>query len=165
MYFKHHLGEELTEPVAALDDLARFHLIDMFTACTRREVKDEILRGFSDPHGTLHVVVATVAFGMGLECPNARQIIHWGPPNDMEAYFRETGRAGRDGDSACAHLWYSNKDFAFVNEDIKTYCKNSEGCRWRVLLKDFVQEEGIPPSGSCMCCDICESHCSCHKCK
>ena len=70
LYFKRHLGKELTEPVVAPNDLARFRLVDMFTAVTVKEVKDEIIRGFSNPHGTLRVVVATVAFGMGLDCPH-----------------------------------------------------------------------------------------------
>ena len=53
----------------------------------------------------LRVVIATIAFGMGLDCPNVRRIIHWGPSNDVEAYIQETGRAGRDGESAEALLY------------------------------------------------------------
>ena len=166
-YLRNRLGEGLTEPVAAHNDLAQFRLVDMFTACTKKNVKDAILQGFCDPCGILRVVVATVAFGLGLDCPNVRKIIHWGPPSDVEEYLQETGRAGRDGESSTAILYYRNADFAFVAEDsaIKTYCKNEEQCRRQLLLNDFDHEDEIAPTGSCNCCDICASKCCCIKCK
>lgn len=72
----------------------------MFTACTHPDVKDVILTQFRNEHSTLRVMIATIAFGMGLDCPNVRSILHWGSPPDIESYVQETGRAGRDGDSA-----------------------------------------------------------------
>lgn len=164
LYLKNYLGEELTEPVNALNDLARFRLVDMFTACTKKEVKDHIIQGFCDPLVLLRVVVATVAFGMGLDCPNVRRVIHWGSPTDVEAYLQETGRAGRNGESSDAILYYSNADFAFHTEGggMKAYCKNKHECRHRLLLQDFDQDEGILPTGSSMCCDICASRCCLH---
>ena len=124
--------------MVAPNNLACFCSVDMFTTVTVKEVKDEIIRGFSNPHGTLRVVVAIVAFGLGLDCPNVRRIIHWGPPSDVEAYLQETGRAGRDRESCTVTLYYSNPN-AFIPEDggIKTYCKNNEECRRQLLLKDF----------------------------
>lgn len=68
----------------------------MYTACTTPAVKD-VLESFCNREGVLRVVVATVAFEMGLDCPNARCVIHWGPSNDIEQYVQETGWAGRDG--------------------------------------------------------------------
>ena len=87
------------QPIGA-PDLSRFRLLELFTACTHRSVKDTILETFSDRHGTLRVV----AFGMGLDCPNVRRIIHWGASNDIESYLQETGRAGRDEEPAEAIL-------------------------------------------------------------
>ena len=135
----------------------------MFTACTTKDVKDAILKGFCDPYGILRIVVATVAFGLGLDCPNVRQVIHWGPPADVEEYLQETGRAGRDRDSSVAILYYSNMDFAFVSEDngMKVYCKNNEQCRRQLLLKGFNHDDDIPPTGCCSCCDICASKFAC----
>ena len=78
-------------------DLAEFRLVDLFTLCTQKDVEDTILHSFSDPDGTLRVVVATVAFGIGLDCPNVRRIIHWGASNDIEAYLQETVGTGTGG--------------------------------------------------------------------
>lgn len=79
---QNRLGKEFTEPISA-PDLARFRLIDMFTACTDREVKDNILTAFCTPDSQLRVVIATITFGMGLDCPNVRRVISWGPSRDV----------------------------------------------------------------------------------
>ena len=93
IFLRTRLGIEGVEPIAA-PDLSRFRLVELFTACTQKSVKDSILDSFRNPSGTLRVIVATIAFGMGLNCPNIRCTIHWGPSSDVEAYIQETGRAG-----------------------------------------------------------------------
>lgn len=139
----------------------------MFTACTHPAVKDSILASFTTAQSTLRIVVATIAFGMGLDCPNIRRIIHLGPPNDIESYLQETGRAGRDNQPAKAILYYDKSDLKVqhIQESMKAYCRNTELCRRELLLKDFDQEE-TPSSNTdsvctCMCCDICSKKCSC----
>ena len=74
-------------PIGA-PDISHFRLVDMFTACTIKTVKDTILETFRDAHGNLQVVIATVAFGMGLDCPNVCRVIHWGASNDVEEYIQ-----------------------------------------------------------------------------
>ena len=86
------------------------HTIDLFTACTHPDVKSTILGQYKDSHSSLCVVVATVAFGMGLDCSNVRQVTHWGVPSDIETYVQETGQAGCDGLPATAILYYGARD-------------------------------------------------------
>ena len=61
LFFKHQLGKEIIDPLIS-PDLARFRLIDMFTACTTKTVKESIINSFSDINGKLRIVVATIAF-------------------------------------------------------------------------------------------------------
>ena len=93
LYMRGRLGREMTEPIGAPDS-ATFRMQDMFTACTHPDVKDAILKSFIDPDSQLRIVIATIAFGMRLDCPNVRCIIHWGPSQDIELYLEETGRDG-----------------------------------------------------------------------
>ena len=80
--------------------------------------------------GELRTAVATVAFSMGLDAPNIRKIIHWGPPRDLEMYLQQTGRGGRDGEQCVAVLYFSSKDLDsdIMTSDMKEYCLNKTMC-------------------------------------
>lgn len=74
----------------------------------RKEIQERFLRGES------RVVVATTAFGMGVDKPDVRLVVHWRPPLSLEEYVQQAGRAGRDGKEAYALLLYTHGDWGFL---------------------------------------------------
>ena len=87
-FFLSSLKHEFTEPISA-PNVSQFRLVDMYTGVTHKDVQDSIIEAFRDSAAPLRIVVATVAFGMGVDCCSVNQVIHWGPATDMEGYLQE----------------------------------------------------------------------------
>ena len=97
---------------------------------------------------------------MGLDVPDIRQIIHWGPSDDFESYIEETGKARRDDDLCCALLYHTPRDYRVISKEMIDYCTNTTICKRQLLFSDF---EGCDVSVCCQCyCrNICMSDCGC----
>lgn len=89
------LGFQLTESVDA-PNIPRFRLVDMYTSVTDQHQRDEIISLFTKP-SQLRVVIGTIAFGLGLDCPDVQQVIHVGLPEDIESYIQEQDVQGEMG--------------------------------------------------------------------
>ena len=70
--FKQNLNRHVSSP-PGYPDIAKYRLVDMYTSVTVDSVKKQIVKSFCDPNGRLQIVVCTVAFGMGLDCPNVKR--------------------------------------------------------------------------------------------
>ena len=123
IFFKNGLAEKFLEPSDA-PDKSEFRLVEMFTRITDEEVKLRIIKFFgSNSH--LRIVCATVAFGMGIDCSDVRQVIHLGAPNDIESYIQETGRGGRDDRLSLGTLLVVNRNNQFRTKGMITYKKKT----------------------------------------
>ena len=97
------MGLGFTEPPGVSKNIVECRLVDMFFKGTAIDVKEKIIANFTTA-SPLRIVISTVAFGMGIDCPDARLVVHLGAPSDIETYVQQVGRAGRDGNTSFAVL-------------------------------------------------------------
>ena len=154
--------EELAEVLRANEISAAAYHAGMDSA-VRSQTQDDFIMERVD------VIVATIAFGMGIDKPDVRYVIHYDIPKSLEGYYQETGRGGRDGGEGRCIAFYSNKDLQklekflegkpIAEQDIgkqllketTAYCESSV-CRRKMLLHYFGETYEKDNCGNCDNC-------------
>jgi ATP-dependent DNA helicase RecQ/Werner syndrome ATP-dependent helicase len=123
-------------------------------------------------NGSVHVIVATIAFGMGIDKPDIRRVVHYHAPKTVEEYYQQIGRAGRDGNPAECEMFFFTPDFVRYQSDfylgklsftaraamsqsieaMRKYSEDISSCRRRQLLQYF---DEVPKFDACNKCDCC----------
>ena len=138
---KEKLGANITEPPGLLN-IRQLRLVTLFTAVSTPEMREEMLDEFRRRDTILRLVIASSAFGLGVDIPDISRIINWGLPHSLEDLVQETGRAGQNVSQAQAILYYKNMPRTSLCV-VGTYY--------------FIYS-------SCQCCDLCSPMCQCLHC-
>lgn len=160
------MGNEQYEPLRA-ECLARNRLFTQFHAQYPEHEREQIVHGLVKGTSKIRVIFTTIAFGIGLDIPNIRQVVHIGVPYIMEQYFQEAGRAGRDGLSAKSHIYYNSYDISKGKKQLSQVMRDyvqARKCKREIILDYFGFQ--VPARNDALhnCCDYHQHICSCEDC-
>ena len=128
--------------------------VEMFHSRIDDLNRDHILESMGEPNASVRVLIATIAYGMDIDCKNVKTVLHYGPSYNLETYLQESGRAV---------VRYSSLMMKHCSEEIKSYVRESSTCRRKILLKNFdVDLEKLPvaePAHNSF--DFCKKNCKC----
>ena len=146
-------------------------LFAQFHAPQTQLMKDEILKQLQSPNEsrTIRVVFATVAIGIGVNIFDIRQVIHVSVPGTIESLYQEIGRAGRDGKTANAYIYYNGQDISLSKPGMTTtmrdFCSENEKCLREIALNYLCSPPGSKKkTAKHSCCSNCLKTCQCLSC-
>lgn len=102
-------------------------LLGIFHSGTFEKYKEKLLCNFQEPNGPIRVTVATMALSMGVNFPNVRYVVMWGPPRSILDFHQEAGRAGRDNHPADVILYYYGQQITHCDDAMRNFLK-CDGC-------------------------------------
>jgi len=164
----------------AFQNQTNSRLVSMFRAHITPSLQQNIINDFRKPDSVIRVVVSTIAFGMGVQIPDVRQVVHWGRVSSLMTFWQQVGRSGRDGLAAHA-TWYATSTTG-QDSEIFGAIKAGEKCQRHTLLAGFVVNEATEQQLQCLqssrdqavscerctyllctCCTVCRQNCPCSK--
>ena len=161
--FVEQLGKQIYAQEDATDSNNR--LVDMFSSALSDSNKTRVLQQFIK-ETKLRVVIATIAFGMGIDIPNIRNVLVWGIPESVCHYWQQIGRSCRDGQRGRAILYPAFVPNSLTSSrEIKDIFKSETDCSRLELMKYlWLPEMGNLPNVPDACTDKCKD-CSCRRCQ
>ena len=108
-HFLYTLGDQSYHPPGA-EQVSNNRLFEMYHSRTDEHNKEVIMESMNKADGTVRVVFATMALGMGVNLVGLNTTIHYGAPRSLEDYFQESGRAGRNGEAATSTIYWTPRD-------------------------------------------------------
>lgn len=165
-FFSSVLGNDQYFPSGASPTFEN-RLFAQYHANYPAKYKDALIQSLVNGTCKARVIFVTVAFGVGIDCKDVKQVVHVGVPCTMEDFFQELGRAGRDGTNATSVCYYNSHDISKARKALSPIMREyvtTMSCRREVILRHF-QSVPLPRSLSHSCCDNCRSSCSCDDCE
>lgn len=182
----HQIFTWLLDEIGDLAFCAKNSVIEMFHAGTDKESKARIIEQFVRNSGNLKVLIATMAFGMGVNIPDIDIVVHWGLPASSLSYWQEVGRCARDGRQGYAICYAFKRSVTRCQDDMLKKAVDGK-CARVTILEKFVLK-GVLTSElnalqiidtlcshesckiicdclKCKCCSKCRSTCVCDKSK
>ena len=167
LFFSNMLGKKQYFPLGA-PHKSENRLFSQYHAEYPQHEKERLINNLINNVSTARILFVTIAFGIGIDLPFIRRVIHIGVPRTMEEYFQEIGRADRDGLPAVATIYFNRYDIRSGDKSVDPVMRElvtGKGCKRKVILNYFGHIL-VRSNNSVIhhCCDNDASKCECKEC-